>query len=164
MMPVWLLLSSSSVGLAQSGPCQGREYRQFDFWIGEWQVTDSTGRVIGENRITSEYGGCALREQWQARGRHAGSSLNIYDAGRRVWHQTWVDTNGLLLLLDGGLQEGRMVLSGATTGADGTTTTHRIMWWAEPGNPDLVHQVWEQSLDEGRTWKVVFHGRYVRRR
>lgn len=50
-------------------------------------------------------------------------------AQRNAWHQTWVDSNGLLLLVDGGLEgDGRMVLRGAGLSADGSAIDHEIAW------------------------------------
>jgi hypothetical protein len=163
-LAVTLTLPMPSPTWAQQPPCNSAAHRQFDFWIGEWEVTDSTGGVVGHNRITAEYHGCVLREQWQASGRHAGSSLNIYDRTRRIWHQTWVDNGGLLLLLDGQFADGRMVLTGTRTTAAGATTLDRITWYVMDGDADRVRQVWEQSGDGGISWRVVFDGRYARMR
>ena len=63
-----------------SGPCEAAEYRQFDFWIGDWAVT-SGGEAAGTNSIQPVHGGCALEENWQGSGEGgiSGSSFNIYD-------------------------------------------------------------------------------------
>ena len=45
--------------------CDGPEHRQFDFWVGEWQVRDPSGQVIGTNAITRSYDGCLLIERWE---------------------------------------------------------------------------------------------------
>src|SRR3982751_4856124 len=50
--------------------------RQFDFWLGDWDVRDATGKLVGRNRITRVQGGCALEEQWSGNGGVTGSSLN----------------------------------------------------------------------------------------
>lgn len=41
-----------------------------------------------------------------------GSSFNTYNPATRQWHQTWVDSTGGFLLLDGAFAEGRMTLAG----------------------------------------------------
>ena len=88
----------------QEAPCSGDEFHQFDFWIGEWTVT-AGDRTAGHNRITSILGGCVLLEQYEAAGSgYQGSSFNIYDRGAGEWHQSWVDNQGLLLQLRGGLE------------------------------------------------------------
>ena len=78
-----------------------------------------------------------------------------------MWHQTWVDANGTLLLLDGGLIDGRMVLTGETPARDGTgTVRHEISW--EPLETGQVRQVWRMSRDGGNTWTDAFVGIYTR--
>jgi hypothetical protein len=89
-----------------------------------------------------------------------GESFNTWSAARGGWHQTWVDSRGSLLLLDGGLEQGRMVLTGDGRGRDGSSIRHRVTW--QP-LPDGLRQLWETSRDEGRTWTAVFDGRYTRR-
>jgi hypothetical protein len=140
-------------------PCATAEHRQFDFWLGEWEVRGPAGRVAGTNRISSLYGGCVLHEQYDTARGYSGASFNIYDAGRRRWHQTWVDTAGVLLQLDGGLVDGRMILEGETIGADGARTKHRITW--TPGPDGSVRQLWESTNAAGE-WSVAFDGRYTR--
>ena len=49
-----------------------------------------------------------------------GESLNVYDGARKVWHQTWVDTAGTLLLLEGNLRGKSMVLEGQTIARAGS--------------------------------------------
>jgi hypothetical protein len=100
-------------------------------------------------------------EHWAGvRGLH-GSSFNTYDAGRKSWHQTWVDDSGTLLLLDGGLRSGSMVLQGSSIGADGKSTLNRITW--TPLKNGTVRQHWTISTDGGKTWTDAFDGIYSRK-
>jgi hypothetical protein len=66
-----------------------------------------------------------------------------------------VDRQGGLLLLEGGLKDGKMMLSGD----QGKT---RIIWTPRPDG--TVTQLWEATEDQGRTWKTIFHGIYTRRK
>lgn len=141
-------------------PCTGPEYRQFDFWIGEWDVTTPDGKPAGTNVITSVYGGCALREEWTGAGGFKGGSFNLYDRSRNQWHQTWVDSGGSLLLLDGSFADGKMQLSGRAKTAQGESL-QRITWTPMPDGK--VRQFWEQSADDGKTWTVAFDGTYTRK-
>jgi len=146
-------------------PCASPEHRQFDFWLGDWVVHHPDGRLAGRNRIVSLFGGCVLHESWEGTSGHRGTSFNIYDAARGVWHQTWVDSSGALLVLEGGLRAGAMVLEGSAASPVEPTLTvrHRITWTVIDGDPDRVRQHWETSGD-GVTWETAFDGRYVRRR
>jgi len=141
--------------------CTPAEYRQFDFWLGAWDVFNPEGRQVGTNTIERTLDGCALHEQWESAAAHRGFSYNIYDRSTGRWHQSWVDNGGLLLLLDGGLENGAMVMRGTTRRGDGTEVLHRIAWTQLAA--DTVRQLWETSADEGGTWTIAFDGTYVRR-
>lgn len=144
---------------AQAAACDDPAYRQFDFWLGDWQVHTPDGKLAGHNRIAREYGGCVLHERYDTGRGYSGESLNSFDIGRRVWHQTWVDNSGTLLLLEGGLREGSMVLEGQTRDAAGLLTRHRITW--TPKADGKVRQLWE-STDAAGLWTVAFDGLYSR--
>lgn len=161
--PLLLSLILALPAATQQGPppCSAPEYRQFDFWAGQWDVFNPQGVQVGTNSIEPVLGGCALHERWQSAGAHAGFSYNAYDGSSARWHQTWVDNGGLLLLLDGGLSAGNMVLTGPSMTRQGRPLQNRITW--TPITPDSVRQLWETSADSGATWAVVFDGRYVRR-
>lgn len=142
--------------------CEAQARRQFDFWLGDWGVRDPAGKVVGRNRIARVHGGCALEEQWSGNGGVTGSSLYAYDPARDRWHQTWVDNTGGLLQLDGGLQGGRMVMSGQDPPVDGKAAPlQRVSW--QPLDDGRVRQLWEASKDAGQTWATVFDGLYSRR-
>jgi hypothetical protein len=147
-------------------PCASLEHRQFDFWLGDWEVRES-GKVAGTNRISRILGGCALREEWTGAGGGTGTSLNVYDPARRRWHQTWADDKGLVLLLEGEWRGGKMVLEGelpaSTGGGSGSRTTRQRISWTPQGG-GRVRQLWESSADSGKTWQVVFDGIYATRK
>lgn len=139
-------------------PCNAHEYRQFDFWIGTWEVFNAADQKVGENTIQSIFGGCAVREQWESVGAHRGGSFNYYDSATERWHQNWVSNVDNPLRLSGGLDEtGRMVLQTI----DRSDRLDRITW--TPRFDGSVRQLWEQSTDGGRTWNVVFDGKYVKK-
>jgi hypothetical protein len=137
---------------------------EFDFWIGEWDVSGPDGTPYGSNSITSPFGNGVLAEHWRGSGGVEGHSLNAYDAPRDCWHQTWVDTGASILLLDGGLVDGSMVLAGSAPDDDepGRLLLQRITWTPGNGGAD-VRQHWETSADDGATWTTAFDGRYRRR-
>lgn len=147
------LLLSSAAGAA----CDKPAYHQFDFWIGQWEVTNPDGELVGHNTIESVMGGCVLHESWTGNGGTVGQSFNGWHAGRKQWHQTWMDNRGLVLELDGGLEDGSMVMSGERDTSAGTTVHERITW--TPKDDGSVVQTWEQSAD-GEEWNKVFVGIY----
>ncbi len=143
---------------------------EFDFWIGEWDVFGPEGRQVGRNTITSMFANPAasgmLHEHWHGNGGVEGRSINAYDATRGRWHQTWMDSTGDMLLLEGGLVDGAMVLEGqAPNGEDPTAVDRQRITWTRVSDSDgaEVRQLWESSSDDGATWTVAFDGRYRRR-
>ena len=141
-------------------PCNTPEYRQFDFWVGEWEVRNPSGQIAGTNSISRSYDGCLLVERWEGTGGGAGTSQNFYHQGDGRWHQNWIDSQarGPLWLIGGLDERGAMVLTNSDPGA---SPRNRITW---SPNPDgTVRQHWEQSTDAGATWATVFDGLYVPR-
>jgi len=156
------VLVVGSLGAQQSAHPPPPEASQFDFWIGQWEVTVPNGNKAGENRIEAINGGRALLENWvSASGNYAGKSLNSYDATTGKWKQFWVDTAGLVLELSGGLVDGKMVLSGSRKDVKGADVQDRITW--TPKKDGTVQQVWEHSPDGGKTWVIWFDGNYRRK-
>lgn len=151
------LLAALACMPAFAAPCEAPAHRQFDFWLGSWEVVTPDGRLAGHNTITVEYGGCVLHERYTTPTGYTGESLNAYDSGRGIWHQTWVDNAGTLLLLEGGLDGADMVLEGSVTDAQGSVTRHRIRW--TPNADGTVRQHW-QSADASGDWQTLFDGLY----
>jgi hypothetical protein len=151
---------TASTAVAAEPACAASEYRQFDFWLGVWNVHTPAGKLAGVNKISSEYGGCVLHERYSSTGAYTGESLNTYDAGRKLWHQTWVDNAGTLLLLEGGLRGQSMVLEGQMVETDGQVTKHRITW--TPNTDGTVRQHWESTDSKGQR-KTLFDGTYTKK-
>ncbi|MBY0563545.1 MAG: hypothetical protein K2P58_05085 [Hyphomonadaceae bacterium] len=73
--------------------CTASEHRQFDFWLGEWDVSPSSaasGATIAESSVTLADQGCVIIEHWRPFGGAHGHSLNMYDPATQAWHQTWM--------------------------------------------------------------------------
>lgn len=157
-----LLALPAAVAAGAPAASSPPEARQFDFWVGEWDVTSPDGRRQGASRVERMAGG--LLETWTgdpAAGNGAGRSLNVWNAEKRQWQQFWVGSDGTVLELAGGLDAcGRMVLRGERA-RDGARVLEQITWTPNPDG--TVEQRWEQSSDDGRTWKVIFEGRYTRK-
>ena len=130
--------------------CATPEFRQFDFFAGDWDTYDVTdpSKVVARNRVTVVLDGCAVREVYEQDDGLVGESLSIYDASLRRWHQSWVTNRGGLLLLNGGLEGKRMVLTGPDRAADGTPSLLRGIWWRDGAD---VREQAERSANGGRT-------------
>ena len=136
------------------------ESRQFDFWVGEWDVTNPAGKMAGQSKIELIAGGAGVLENWTGAGGYTGRSLNAWNATQKEWQQYWVGSDGGVLQLVGGIVEGRMVLS-AEREVRGQRRLERITW--TPNADGTVRQHWEQSTDGGKTWTTAFDGLYRKR-
>ena len=148
---------------AENAPaCRSAEHRQFDFWVGRWDVFDgSSGNRVGSSVIESLYGGCALRENWSQPG-FSGGSLNVYTAADGRWHQTWVDQSGALREFTGGMQGAAMVLVAPSRVRQAPDRPALVRMTFTPNADGSVRQYSDYSLDDGATWALRYD--YVYRR
>lgn len=137
------------------------ENRQFDFWAGEWDV-EMGGQQAGTNSVKQILDGCVLFENWAGARGGTGKSFNFYNAARRKWQQTWVDSTGSVLELAGEYKDGKMMFSGETLRGDGSRMLHRLTFFNL--SQERVRQFWEQSTDGGKTWTIAFDGMYIRKK
>jgi len=156
---VLLVAPAAAVAQNAGASCGSAEYRQFDFWLGHWEVSNPAEEVVGTNTITVASDGCGLHEQWEGAGGGVGESLNAYDRRTGSWHQTWVGGRGLVLRLEGGLRDGAMVLEGELVEGE-RGVLQRITW--TPDSDGNVRQLWETSEDGGTSWTTAFDGTYRR--
>lgn len=145
-------------------PCaHAPEYRQLDFWIGDWDVT-SSGAAAGENHVERILGECVIFENWTGAGGVSGKSFNVWDSTTKEWRQTWVDSSGTLIEFHGQLVDGNMVYraQGLVPGPDGklAPTHQRMTFFDQKGT---VRQLGETSTDGGKTWSVSYDLLYTRK-
>ena len=134
--------------------CDAAGVHQFDFVLGDWDVYDvGKPAVTARNIVEPMLDGCALREVHRQTDGMVGESISIFDQSRGVWHQTWVTNRGELILLEGGLVNGRMILTAPMKESDGTASLIRGTWWIEGKS---VRQLAERSTDEGKTWSQLW--------
>jgi hypothetical protein len=140
--------------------CDAPQYRQFDFWVGDWDVTVK-GKAAGTNSITVEESGCLIHEHWSGAGGLTGQSFNFYNREDDKWHQVWVSSGGDVLNLAGRYADGVLTYQGVTREPDGRQVDHRLSFHANPDG--TVRQRWETSSGGGSTWTTVFDGLYRKR-
>lgn len=140
-----------------SADCSAAEYRQLDFWIGDWDTFESDaadGASIARARIDPIAQGCAMHELYEQNdGLIGDDSILSYDPVRRHWQQTWVTNRGSLMVLVGNVKDGTLVLEGEVHLRDGRTVLQRISWKAQDNG---VREWALLSKDGGRTWTPAF--------
>jgi hypothetical protein len=107
-------------------------------------------------------GDCVIFENWSGGQGSNGKSFNFFNTNRGKWQQTWVDDKGTVLELMGELKDGAMAFTGETVTAKGNKTEERLTFFKL--SQDSVRQLWEQSTDGGKSWKVAFDGLYIRKK
>lgn len=147
--------------LNQMKPCTTPEYRKFDFWVGDWEVQDPHGNVVGKNLVTREQEGCVIIEHWTAStGGQTGTSFNYYDVRDKKWHQLYLDNSGnagAFPAMAGDLVENKMVLLTDPN----TSPLSRWTWYVLA--PGKVRQMAESSSDAGKTWQIFWDSVYVKK-
>lgn len=143
-------------------PCttDASPYRDFDFWIGSWEVFDpESGRKLGDNKVTRRENGCLIVERWTSAGGGTGMSMNFYDPLQQSWRQVWQSAAGFIDYTGGLDEQGRMVLEGTIHyNARGTSQPFRGRWTPED-NGTVLQEFWQQDADSGE-WNVWFVGEY----
>lgn len=143
-------------------PCiYSSEARQFDFWVGDWEVFNTQGQKAGTNSVQSFSDGCGLLENWTGALGGDGKSINFYDAGTGKWYQSWIGTGGGSLRYAGNFKDGAMHFEGETM-ASGKKTLQKLTFTKLDEN--TVRQVFEASNDDGKTWAITTDLKYVRKK
>jgi len=155
---------AATVSVTEQAACttQQAPYRDFDFWIGEWEVYDaSNDKLVGSNSISRLAEGCLLLEQWQSVQGNTGTSMNFYDPLQAAWRQVW-QSNGVFIDYQGALDDsGAMRLEGTISyHKTGKTAPFRGRW--QPQEDGSVLQVLEQFHAESGQWSAWFSGIYRR--
>jgi tetratricopeptide (TPR) repeat protein len=146
-------------------PCNyTAENRQFDFWVGEWNVIPTSGGPPqGSSRIEKELGNCVIWENWTSLGgSYAGKSYNAYNPNLKRWEQFWVDNVGGMIHFYGGLKDGVMnYWTDDIPQADGTKLRRHLQFFNQ--GPDKVRQFSQGSTDGGKSWHVEYDFTYLRK-
>lgn len=143
-------------------PCQGEEFRQFDFWLGTWEVQTPDGKIAGENVIEKTEGGCLITETWEGTGGTTGQSYNFYNPATEKWSQLWVSP-GTIIDYSGGLTDtGSMKMEGTITYTGNGAVFPFTGEWS-PNEDGTVTQHFEQYDPDADEWKGWFTGIYSKK-
>ncbi|MDG5492574.1 hypothetical protein [Psychroserpens sp. SPM9] len=161
---LFILVLVCNYSMAQTNNCNccTENHQAFDFWIGDWVVTNSDGSKAGENSIQKAQDNCVLIEQWtSAKGNYSGTSQNFYNQKTKQWEQLWIDNQGAYLKLKGHKKANQMIMrTDDEVNSEGKSFYHRITW---TNNADgTVRQLWE-TITEGENVSVAFDGLYKRK-
>ena len=155
---------------AQKTPCTNDPvYRQFDFWIGEWEVYGKNGKKAGDSKIDLILDSCIILENWKSANAfnglfYAGKSFNTFNSVSKQWQQTWVDNaGGTTEFLEGHYENNKMIFKTKPFPASSDTTAVRRLTFYNLG-PDKVRQYSEISKDNEKTWSPEYDLEYRRKK
>jgi len=144
--------------------CPGNEPDQFNFWLGEWNVTTTQGgKQAGESKIEALDAGCVILENWKSASGGSGHSLNVYDLADGKWHQTWIDSTGDQVHYIGTWTNGKMEFRAADIATPQKQPVVLTMTF-EPRPDGTVRQSGTLSTDGGKTFQPSFDLIYTRRK
>lgn len=162
MLRAILMLASlvaASLSTAATSPrpagCKAAEYRQLDFWLGDWDTFESGDATtsVARTHVDLIAAGCAVHELYEQTDGLVGDSILSFDAVRQVWQQTWVTNYGSLMVVAGRFNDGVLTLEGEMHVSDGRSLMQRITWKAEGSG---VRESSVMSKDGGKTWVPAF--------
>lgn len=150
-------------------PCSRPEYRQFDFWIGEWEAFNASGNKAGDSKISLILDSCIIFEEWTSTSitqgiRYAGKSFNTYNVATKQWQQTWVDNaGGSNEYLMGKFIDNKIIYSSSPFPFTKDTMAIRKMTFTNI-SPVKLRQHGEISKDNGLSWVTEYDLEYRRKK
>jgi hypothetical protein len=162
-----LVITSNLFGQA---PCNADPvYRQFDFWIGEWEVFGKNGKKAGDSKIELILDSCIILENWKSANPvkslyYSGKSFNSYNTKNKQWQQTWVDNiGGKTEYSEGRFENNSMVFQTAPFLFNKDTMAIQRLTFYNLGR-DRVRQLGEISKDNGLSWVTQYDLEYRRKK
>lgn len=165
---IFLVLLSATFSFeakAQSkkAPCDTQKHKEFDFWVGDWNVYNKDGKIIGTNKLVKMQSGCVMQENWESKaGPSKGTSYNYVNLTDNSWNQVWVDNSGFSLVLKGNLKDKSMVLKSKLVKSKRGNYYNRVTW--TPNEDGSVTQVWDYLSEEGKVITEAFRGIYKKKK
>lgn len=153
--------ASAQTQQAGASPCAGdSNYQRLAFWVGDWEVVDSTGAHYATQRVRTVIDSCAITAEWTGRVGDKGLNLSAYDRTTGEWRQVYVSNQvpaplGVTLRRSDPSYTGPGLRFIALLGAPaGNLARSRVTIMPLAGQ--RVMQLFEDSSDGGATWHPVF--------
>lgn len=155
-----VIIGSVDLVLGQIGcKCCTPEHRQFEFWVGHWDVFNKKGVKVGENKVLWIQDSCGIQENWVSASQ-TGTSYNYYNPTDSSWTQVYLDNLGTILELKGRFVDGMMVLeSKPIQSSKGDFYYRNLIRWKMEGD-GAVSQIWEIVTERDSVLYLAFDGIY----
>jgi hypothetical protein len=146
-------------------PCvTDTNFQRLAFWIGDWEIRDSAGQYYANQFVRPVVDGCGVTAEWIGRDGNTGMSVSAYDSHAGEWRQVyisnqWPDPLGVQLRRSDSTYRGRGVRFIALTDPPPSQLTRSRITISPLVNHRAL-QLFEQSNDGGKTWRVVFRAEH----
>jgi hypothetical protein len=156
---------TTRAGAAKMSPCSAdSSFQRLAFWVGDWEVVDTTGAHYATQRVRAVIDECAITAQWTGRVGDKGMSISAYDVRSRDWKQVYVSNQvpsatGVFIRKSDPSYDGpgiRFVSLLDAPAANLSRSRVTIM----PFGESRVMQLFESSSDGGRTWRTIFRAEH----
>jgi len=153
--------ASAQTQQAGASPCAAdSNYQRLAFWVGDWEVVDSTGAHYANQRVRAVIDSCAITAEWTGRVGDKGLNLSAYDRQTGEWRQVYVSNQvpaplGITLRRSDPSYAGpglRFIPLLAAPAGNLVRSRVTIM----PLTDRRVMQLFEDSSDGGKSWRTVF--------
>jgi hypothetical protein len=143
-------------------PCESEpEARDFDFWIGRWEVREPDGTLVGTDTIEKRDGGCSIVERYEGAGGSSGTSMSFYLPSRGEWRQVWTGSGGTMFDITGKVVDGSMRMEGQVEYIEGNRVVAFRGSWTQAADGRVRQRLEEFDLG-AQTWIVWFDGFFRR--
>jgi hypothetical protein len=146
---------------AAASPCTAdSNYQRLAFWVGDWEVYDSTGTRYATQRVRAVVDACAITAEWTGRVGDKGMGLSAFDARTGEWRQVYVSNqvpspSGVAVRKSDQSYSGPGVrFIPLLDPAAGQLARSRVT--IVPLSDHRALQLFEDSSDGGKTWHTVF--------
>ena len=148
---------------ANAYPCKNPkapEYRQFDFWVGDWDVFDPGGNQVGSSNVQLILSDCVIYENWKGTLGGEGKSFNKYNPAQKQWEQYWVDGSPGRMFFTGhyNSEAARLEYETDTETPQGKPLHRKLTFFKNPDGS--VRQFSQASSDGGNTYSVEYDFTY----
>jgi tetratricopeptide (TPR) repeat protein len=155
------IASLESIRAARFPCASDSRHHAFDFWIGEWTVTQN-GQFVGDSSVQPILGHCTIFEQWEGASGTFGKSFNYYDPAFDHWRQIWISDSRSIIEFTGQARDGGIFFTAETIDPASGDVTHHKFEFTVIGD-DGVRQYWETSTDDKKSWQSIWDAEYTRK-
>lgn len=152
---------------APASPCAAdSNYQRLAFWVGDWEVVDSTGAHYARQNVHAVLDDCALAADWTGGVGDKGLNVSAFDRRTGEWRQLYTSNqvpgpSGVSLRRSDPSYTGPGVRFIPLIEAAENLTRSRVT--IMPMSEHRVMQLFEDSKDGGKTWYVIFKAEHRRR-